>query len=156
MELPDDGPFAADGAEVAGLGHAVTRASSRIDASEEPLREDAERERCLVGHDAVAEHPQSVQPMGQPISASTNRGFKTGESLEVRPPAFAVVSAGRERDAPESHAGAARKAVASSSGDFLSNSAGAPVSFALCEVGVGHIRIASVSVVPCECVAVGA
>ena len=58
-------------------------------------------------HHAVSGKPQpggavckrasmSVHPMGQPIRASTNSGFKTRVALEVFPPAFKIVRAGRE------------------------------------------------------------
>ena len=52
---------------------------------------------------AVAEHAESVdaelQPPGQPISASTNSGFKVRRMLEVSPPSVGVAWTWWERSA---------------------------------------------------------
>lgn len=84
----------------------------------------------LLRHDAVAEGPQSVHPIGQPISASTNRGLKTRVPREVGAPPVAVVRAWWERGGDPSAVG---------------DSPGARASAVL---GVAHARTASVMVVP--------
>lgn len=64
------------------------------------LREEEERRFGLIGDDSVAEHPELVDaraeetlahPIGHPISASTNRGFKTRPSLEIGLPSFPIL-----------------------------------------------------------------
>ena len=42
----------------------------------EPSHKNSERMRCNQGNHAVAAKSKPVHPVGQPISASTNRGFK--------------------------------------------------------------------------------
>lgn len=56
----------------------------------------AECERRHEWYDAVADRVDCVHPMGQPISHSTNRGFKTRGSIEHGEPLVGVVGAGRE------------------------------------------------------------
>ena len=74
-------------------------------ASEGSPPEFSERERRLLRDDTVSEHPQSVQPEGHPISASTKSGLKARVGGEVGSPAFGVVGAWRERSATDSRIG---------------------------------------------------
>jgi len=67
-------------------------------------RESSVRIRCHQRHDAVAEFRVSVNPIGLPISHSTNCGFNRNRRGEVGaffddfPPAVDVVRSGRERE----------------------------------------------------------
>jgi hypothetical protein len=112
-------------------------------ASMEPVPKRPERELGLLRDDSVSAEAQTVHAMGQPISASTNCGFRTRPPLEVDEPTGGIVRTWRPRSAftsmlpsstPASHA--------------------APVSFQSRTVGVAQRRsrtAASVSVVPCWC-----
>lgn len=48
------------------------------------------------GDHAVATEAKPVHPEGQPISASTNRGFSVGVSVQPVPPAVGIIGAGWE------------------------------------------------------------
>ncbi len=65
----------------------------------EPSPQDAEGEGRLSGDDSVSKEPQSVHPIGQPISASTNSGFKTRPAAEVVGPSVPVAGRRRPRTA---------------------------------------------------------
>lgn len=117
------------------------RYSSR--SSLQPSPEHGEGVRGLLWDDAIAAEAQAVQPIGKPISASTNCGFKTGEGGEVVAPSVGVAWRGREGSAPE-------PAIASNDGRTGPTLPAAPPWFEPYVVaeGVGNIRIASVNVVP--------
>lgn len=71
-----------------------------MSVSMEAIEERAKRESSLLRHYAVAAEAQSVQPMGQPINISTNRGFNTRIGGKQAPPSVEVVGAGREGRVP--------------------------------------------------------
>jgi len=52
--------------------------------------------RCRQRYNSVAEHSEAVHPVGQPISHSTNSGFKVRRSGEGVSPGCGVSGAGRE------------------------------------------------------------
>jgi hypothetical protein len=52
--------------------------------------QSSERMRCNQGDHAVATEAKPVHPVGQPISASTNSGFKVRRASEISVPAIGV------------------------------------------------------------------
>ncbi|WP_241757740.1 hypothetical protein [Myxococcus landrumensis] len=51
-------------------------------SGEQPRVQEVVGECRLLGDDAVSKEPQSVDPVPQPISHSTNRGFKVRAHCE--------------------------------------------------------------------------
>lgn len=66
----------------------------------ESSRESADRIRCRQRHNSVSEHPKLVHSGGQPISHSTNRGFKVRRCGEGSLPSGSVAGAGRKKAGP--------------------------------------------------------
>jgi hypothetical protein len=77
---------------------------SRLSVAPQPAHFSAGTDRCaaflaLFFFMAVSHPHARVQLSGQPISASTNRGFSTRPAVEVRAPSVDVVGRRRPRTA---------------------------------------------------------
>jgi hypothetical protein len=56
----------------------------------------SECDRSHERNDAVSSDPESIHPLGKPMSHATNRGFKRRVDFEDSSPSFAVAWTGRE------------------------------------------------------------
>ncbi len=74
--------------------------SSAPSSGGEVSRESSQRMRRDQRHHSVAAKAKPVHPMGQPISASTNSGFKVRRSPQILDPPVGVGWARREWAAP--------------------------------------------------------